>query len=217
MSATDRPVDSPPSPGGSSFFVLRWIRALYDWVLSFSDHPYGSWALFGVALAESSFFPIPPDLLLIPMCISRPRRALGFALICTLGSALGGALGYLLGFKFYDLLGRHIIEFYAVQARYAEVQHLYEEWNGIAVAVAGFTPIPYKVFTIAAGAFKINFATFMAASLLGRGGRFFILGGLILRFGARIQKFIDRYFNLLTVLVMVMLVGGFLLVKYVMK
>ena len=191
------------------------LRRLYDWVLSLAESPYGIWALFGIAVAESSFFPIPPDVLLLALAVGAPAKSLRFAAVCTVGSLIGAAVGYLLGWGFYDLMGRRIIEFYSAGDRYSEVKALYDRWDAVAVMVAGFTPIPYKVFTIAAGAFQINFATFMLASLLSRGARFFLIGGLIRWLGPGIKLLIDRYFNLLTILFVILLIGGFVIVKYV--
>lgn len=197
--------------------VLRGnpLRRLYDWVLSLAEKPYGAWALFLVAFAESSFFPIPPDVLLIALAVGRPARSFVFAGISTLGSVLGAAFGYLLGFQFYELAGRPIIQFYGVEQRYLQVQALYQHYDALAVAVAGFTPIPYKVFTIAAGAFHINFVTFILASIVSRGARFVLVGGLIWWLGPDIKRVIDRYFNLLTIVFVILLAGGFVLVKYV--
>lgn len=194
---------------------VNLLRRLYDWVLGLAESPYAAWALFGIAVAESSFFPVPPDVLLLALAVGAPKKALRFAAICTAGSLLGAAIGYLLGWGFYDLVGRRIIAFYSAGDRYAEVKALYERWNAVAVMVAGFTPIPYKVFTIAAGAFKINFATFMLASLVSRGARFFLIGALIGWLGPGIRELIDRYFNWLTILFVILLVGGFVIVKYV--
>ena len=196
------------------FSIFRVLRRLYDWVLSLSGSPYGTWALFLIAFAESSFFPIPPDILLIALAAGAPPKAFRFSLVCTAGSVLGGAFGYLIGFEFYERIGRPIIGFYGGEALYLEVQRLYNDWDAIAVAVAGLTPIPYKVFTIAAGAFKVDFMTFLLASLFSRGLRFFALGGLIYWFGPGIRDVIDRNFNLCTVLFAVLLVGGFLFLKY---
>jgi len=193
---------------------FRWVRVVYDWVLSFAERPEGERALFFIAFAEASFFPIPPDILLIPLALGASGKALRFAAVCTVGSVLGSMLGYLLGFQFYEILGRRIIELYGAQDGYQQVKDLYNNWDAIAVAVAGFTPIPFKVFTIAAGVFNINILTFLLAGLLSRGARFFLLGGLILWFGPEIKKFMDRYFNLLTVVFVVLLVGGFLVLKY---
>ncbi len=192
-----------------------YLRRLYDWVLAFAETPYGTRALFLLAVAESSFFPIPPDVLLMALAVAAPSRAFRFAAICSVGSVLGGAIGYLLGLEFYELVGRPIVEFYSAAESYERVQQLYRDWDAIAVAVAGFTPIPYKVFTIAAGAFQINFPTFLLASLVSRSARFFLIGGLIWWLGPQIRVFIERYFNWLTVVFAVLLVGGFVLLKYV--
>lgn len=191
-----------------------WLRQLYDWVLGLAHKPHGGRALFLIAFSESSFFPVPPDILLIPLAIGAPKRSLWFSGICTLGSVLGAVLGYLLGMKFYGTVGQTIIEFYGVGEQYQRVQGLYQEWDFLALAVAGFTPIPFKVFTIAAGVFHINIWTFFLASLLSRGARFFLLGGLVWWAGPGVQSFIDRYFNLLCVVFTIFLVGGFLVVKY---
>jgi len=191
------------------------LRRLYNWVLSLAESRYGIWALFAIAFAESSFFLVPPDVLLIALSVGAPKKALRFAGVCTAGSVLGASVGYLLGWEFYELLGRKIIDFYSAGDSYDAVKALYERWDAVAVMVAGFTPIPYKVFTIAAGAFKINFATFMLASLVSRGARFFLIGALIWWLGPGIKDFIDRYFNWLAILFAILLIGGFVAVKYV--
>jgi membrane protein YqaA with SNARE-associated domain len=190
------------------------LRRLYDWVLHWSATPYGTWALFLLAFAESSFFPIPPDVLLIALCVARPARSLNFALVCAIGSILGGCLGYLIGWQFMASVGSRIVDFYGLSDKVAYIETLYNTYDAWAVAIAGFTPIPYKVFTIAAGMFKINFTVFVLASLASRSARFFLVGGLIYLFGPRIQSFIDRYFNLLAVTFTVLLVGSFVLIKY---
>ncbi|MFO7716741.1 YqaA family protein [Desulfosarcina sp.] len=190
------------------------LRRLYDWVLHWAVTPYGTWALFLLAFAESSFFPIPPDVLLIAMCVARPGKSFNYALVCTLGSLFGGCLGYLIGWQFMASVGIRIVEFYGLADKVAFIETLYNTYDAWAVAIAGFTPIPYKVFTIAAGMFKINFTVFVLASMVSRAARFFLVGGLIYRFGPRIQRFIDRYFNLLAVTFTVLLVGSFVLINY---
>ena len=165
------------------------LRRLYDWVLSWASSPYGTWALFVLAFCESSFFPIPPDVLLIALAVGKPRKALRFALVCSVGSVLGGCLGYLIGWQFMAGVGDRIIAFYGLGAKYAYIQQLYSTYDAWAIAIAGFTPIPYKVFTISAGAFDISFAVFVLASALSRSARFFIVGALIYRFGPAIQQF----------------------------
>ena len=190
------------------------LRRLYDWVLHWADTPYGTWALFLLALAESSFFPIPPDVLLIALCVGRSERAFTYALVCSAGSILGGCLGYLIGWQFMASIGSRIVDFYGLTDKVAYIETLYTTYDAWAVGIAGFTPIPYKVFTIAAGMFKINFLVFALASLVSRSARFFLVGGLIYLFGPRIQRFIDRYFDLLAVTFTVLLVGSFVLIKY---
>ena len=192
------------------------LRKLYNWVLHWAETPYGSWALFLLALAESSFFPVPPDVLLIALAISIPARSFRYALICSVGSLIGGVCGYVIGYQFMDMVGMRIVEFYGVTQQYGAVSDLYERHNAWAVGIAGFTPIPYKVFTISAGAFKINFPIFFIASAISRSARFFLVGWLIYAFGPEIKRFIDRYFNILAVLFVVLLIGGFIVVKYML-
>jgi membrane protein YqaA with SNARE-associated domain len=211
---TDREVPAPPAPPEpprSSW--LGPVRRLYDWVLSWADHPAGTWALFLLAVAESSFFPIPPDVLLIALVLGRPSRAMWLATVCTAGSVLGGALGYLIGWQLWDLVGEPIFRFYGVMDKYAYVQEKFQENAFAAIAIAGFTPIPYKVFTIAAGAMTLNFGTFISASILSRGARFFLVAGLLRLFGKPMKAFIDRYFDVLTLVFTVLLIGGFVVVK----
>jgi len=195
---------------------MRFIRRLYDWTLSWSDSPYGGWALFLLAFAESSFFPVPPDILLIALALGRPRRALRFALICSAGSLLGGMAGYLIGYQFWHL-AKPILQFYHLYDKIELVGNLFRQYTAWAVGVAGFTPIPYKVFTIAGGYFRVHFGIFCLASAVSRSARFFIVAGLIRLFGEKMKKFIDRYFNLLTVAFTVLLVAGFVGLKYFFK
>lgn len=206
--------NSGGTPGGIVSRALSIIRGLYDWVLSLAHRRYAAAILFLIAFAESSFFPVPPDVLLIALALGAPGRALGFAAICTVGSVAGGALGYALGQYSYELVGRPIIEIYGAQSAYLEVQTLYREWDAVAIFVAGFTPLPYKVITIAAGAFRIDFPTFILVSAISRGARFLLVGALIFHFGPGVKRFIDRYFSWLTVVFTVLLIGGFLLLKY---
>ncbi|MBW2109795.1 MAG: DedA family protein [Deltaproteobacteria bacterium] len=191
------------------------LRRLYAWVLHWAETPYGVWALFALAFCESSFFPIPPDVLLLALCVAIPKKSFKYALVCSLGSLLGGCFGYYIGWQFMATLGKGIIRFYGLQDRYEAIQHLYRTYDAWAVGIAGLTPIPYKVFTITAGAFRINFAVFVIASAVSRAARFFAVGGLIYVFGARIQAFIDRYFNALAVAFVVLLVVGFIVIKTV--
>ena len=184
---------------------MEWIKT-----------PAGIWALFFIAVAESSFFPLPPDVFLIALCVAVPRKSFKYAAVCAVGSVLGGAFGYGLGWAFMDTLGQRILDLYGLEGKYQVVQALYQKYDAWAVAAAGFTPLPYKLFTISAGAFKINFPVFMLVSLAARSARFFLVAGLIYKFGAPVQIFIDKYFNILSIVFLVLLVGGFVLIKMVL-
>jgi len=192
---------------------MRWLRRLYDWVLHWAETPYGEPALFLIALAEASFFPIPPDVLLIVLALSIPKRAFRYAGECLAGSLLGGALGYLIGLFLFDTVGIRIIEFYGLMEQYYKFQLWYEKYNFWIIFTAGFTPLPYKVFTISAGVAKVNFLIFFIASLVSRGARFFLVSGLIWKFGEPIKDFIEKYFDKLVVVFTVLLLGGFFAIK----
>ncbi len=194
---------------------MRLLRKTYDWILHWSTTKYALPALAILAFAESSFFPIPPDVLLIAMAVAVPMKAFRYAAVCSVASVLGGMFGYFLGWQFMDLVGTPIVEFYHFQEQFAKIGGWYEEYNAWAVGAAGFTPLPYKVFTLAAGAFEINFPVFVLASLVSRSARFFIVAGLIYKFGAPIKVFIEKYFNLLSIIFLVLLIAGFVLIKYI--
>jgi len=195
-----------------------WIRRLYDWVLHWADTPYGPAALFVLAFAESSFFPIPPDPLLIALCLGAPARSLRFAAICTAGSVLGGMVGYGIGAGAWHLVDQWFFAYVpgVTPEAFETVRAMYDRYDFWAVFVAGLTPIPYKVFTLSGGVFEINFATLVVASVLSRSMRFFVVGGLIWKFGPPIARFIDRYFDLLAMAFVVLLAGGFVVIKYVL-
>lgn len=192
------------------------LQRIYLRCMAWIQTPAGVWVLFFIAVAESSFFPIPPDVFLIALCIGAPKKSFKYAALCSLGSVLGGALGYALGWGFMDTLGTPILEMYHLQEKYVVVQDAFRRYDAWAVGMAAFTPIPYKLFTITAGAFKTNFMTFMVVSLLARSARFCLVAGLIYFFGAKVQYFINKYFNILTVVFMVLLIGGFVLLKYLL-
>jgi membrane protein YqaA with SNARE-associated domain len=193
------------------------IRRLYEWVLHWAETPYGLPALALLTLAESSFFPIPPDPLLMALCLGAASRSLKFATVATAASVVGGMIGYGIGALVW--LGVSDIFFAYVPGvtpeAFAGVQDLYLQYDFWAVFLAGMTPVPYKVFTISAGVFSINFPIFVLASVLSRGLRFFLVAGLIYRFGPSISSFIDRYFNLLTWVFGVLVVLGFVAVEFV--
>lgn len=201
---------------------LHFIRKLYDWVLSWAEKPSAQLVLFLLAFAESSFFPVPPDILLIPLVLGSRKKWLRLALTVTIASALGGAFGYFIGhylwwtgpetpssiayFFFNNIPGFSKEVFF-------EMQDKYFDWGFWIVFTAGFTPIPYKIFTISSGAFNLNFLTFMLASVVSRAARFFLIAFLISWFGDPIKRFIDKYFNWLALLFTILLIGGFLLIK----
>ena len=201
---------------------MSFIRNLYNWVLKWADSKYGGLALGLMALAEASFFPIPPDVLLIALCLGSQNKSLNFGLICSIGSILGAIVGYAIGSFlwwstpntftplanfFFDIIpGFSNDVFYSIKSQY-------EQWNFWIIFTAGFTPIPFKIFTITAGAFDINFILFLIASTVSRSARFFIVCGLIWKYGKPIEKFIDKYFNILALAFTILLFGGFLLAK----
>lgn len=190
------------------------LRRVYDWVLGWADHRYGGLALLLLAFAESSVFPIPPDVLLMALALGKPGAAFRFALICSVGSVAGGLAGYLIGWLLMDGLGRPILELYNARAAYAEVEQRFVAHGGWAVAIAGFTPIPYKVFTIAAGATQLSLSSFVLASVVSRSARFFLISGLIYYYGPTIKVFIDKYFNILTIVFTVLVLLGFVLLGW---
>ncbi len=189
------------------------IRRMYDWCMAWMATPYGVWVLFLVAVAESSVFPIPPDVFLIALCVAVPLKSFRYAMVCTAGSVIGGMIGYGLGFWFMDGVGQVVIDLYHLSDKYELVRDLFQKWDVWAVGTAGFTPIPYKLFTISAGLFKLDFFPFVLVSSISRAARFFLVAALIWKFGARVRYFIERYFNVLTIVFMVLLIGGFLVFK----
>jgi len=204
---------------------VSWTRRSYDWLLHWSKTPYGWLVLFIWAFTESSFFPIPPDAFLIAMVLGARKRAFTFALAASIASLLGGIFGYSIGhFLWWDGPGIYssLAQFFYqsipgfTEAAFLEIQKLYATWGFWVVFTAGFTPIPYKVITISAGAFDINFTVFVVASALSRSARFYLVSWLLWKYGKPIQAFIDRYFNLLSIAFVVLLVAGFFLIKYLL-
>ncbi len=194
---------------------MKPLRKLYDWTLHWASTRHAVPALFLLAFVESSVFPIPPDVLLIAMVVAVPLAWARFALVCSVGSVLGGMFGYLIGLKFMDAIGYRIVEFYHLQEKFDKIGLLYNQYEAWAVGAAGFTPLPYKIFTLAAGAFEINFPVFVFASAVSRSARFFLIALLIHKFGPPIKALIEKYFNLFSILFFVLLVLGFYLLKFV--
>lgn len=192
----------------------RFLRRLYDWTMHWAETPQSMVALFLIAFAESSFFPVPPDVLLIAIVAAAPGKWLKTAGLCTLGSASGAMLGYAIGSAFMATLGQPIVDFYHAQHYWDRVVELYNGvWGVWFLAVAAFTPVPYKVATIAAGATHMPFAPFLLVSALGRGARFFLVAAILRIFGAPVRRTLETHFDLAAIVFLVLLLGGFLVIR----
>lgn len=203
----------------SLLWMINWprtlIRRMYNWVVGWSESKNAERALGSIAVAESSFFPIPPDPLLIAMTTVRPRKYLRFATICTVGSVIGGLIGYAIGVGLFESVGLWVINTYGLQGEFARIGERFDANAFLAVFATGFTPIPYKLITISAGVFQINLATFIIASIIGRGGRFFAVAFAMHHFGKRYKDKIEKYIDLLSVAFLILLVGGFMVIRYI--
>jgi len=204
---------------------LKLLRKLYDWVLHWAETPYGSVALFLLAFAESSFFPIPPDALLIALVLGSSKKAFRFASICLAGSVSGAILGYAIGHYLWwtpsnEFTNIALFFFNNIpgftETAFFDIQKLYNEYDFWIIFTAGFTPLPYKVITISSGAFNINVVMFLVASIISRGARFFLVSYLIWKFGPSIKAFIDKYFNWVAIAFTVLLIGGFVAIKFLL-
>lgn len=205
------------APAGAMVPAWHVHRRLYDWVLSWAHSRHSGWALFGMSFAESSFFPIPPDVLLMPLVLGNRRKWLWFATMCSIASVVGGIVGYLIGLTIWQSIDQAVFSLHipGISAEnFVKAGAWYEKYDIWLVAAAGFTPLPYKVITISAGMFKINFLTFVLASAASRSARFFLVAALMGLIGPSIKPFIDKYFNWLCILFMVLLVGGFAVLKH---
>ena len=194
---------------------MRWIRKVYEWTLAWAESAYASVALFFLAVVEASFFIIPPDLLLMALCAGKPKKSFWFASICALGRVVGGIIGYGIGLFLMDTAGKLILDTLHLHEAFKMVQIKYEESAALAIFAAAFTPIPYKVFTIAAGAFGISFLVFVLASAVGRSARFFLVATIIYWWGPSVKSRIDKHFNLFTILFTIILFMGFAAIKFV--
>ncbi|MEK6766023.1 MAG: YqaA family protein [Planctomycetota bacterium] len=190
------------------------IRRLYDWTIHWAQTPHSTWALFILAFCESFFFPIPPDVLLIALAVALPAKSFRYAWICSIGSVLGGCFGYLIGYEFFEYVGRPIISFYNITDVFDTVRMYYQSNAFFWILVAGFTPIPYKVFTIAAGVCEVNIFILILASAISRSARFFMVAGLFYVFGPKIKVFIEKFFNIFTIVFVILLISGFVAIKY---
>jgi membrane protein YqaA with SNARE-associated domain len=192
------------------------LRRLYDWTMALAARPRAEWALAGVAFAESSFFPIPPDILLIPMVLANRAKAWRHAAIATASSVVGGLAGYLIGAFLFEQIGRPLLAFYGYAAQFQEFANAYNEWGAWIVFAAGLTPFPYKVITIASGATGLDILTFSLASIAARGGRFIVVAALLYWIGPPVRAFIERRLGLVFTVFVVLLVGGFAAARYLM-
>jgi len=188
-----------------------WLRRAYHWTLSWAEHPFAGRALLFIAVIEASVFPIPPDILLIALALGRPMSAFKFAGLATVGSVVGAIIGYAIGMFLFTAVAQPVIEFYHATGRFEHVQQWFIEYGVAIILIAGFSPIPFKVFTIAAGAFGLPFLPFVLASIVSRGARFYLVAALLRWGGDRLRAFVEKYFEWLTIAVAVVVVGGFAL------
>ena len=193
---------------------MNFLKKTYNLTLEKAQHKNAKLYLSLISFAESSFFPIPPDILLIPMALASKTRALFYAFICTLFSVLGGILGYAIGYFFYNSLGVYIVEFYHLENSFSVFENYYKEFGILIVLGAGITPFPYKFITIASGVFGLNILLFIIVSFIGRGLRFYLIAVLLYFFGVKIRLIIDRYFNVLTIIFFILLVGSIFILRY---
>lgn len=190
------------------------LQKTYDWTMSLAAHPKALWALAVISFAESSFFPIPPDVLLLPMILANRGKAWLYALVCTLASVAGGFFGYAIGMLAFDQIAQPVLAFYGNEAVFASFSDMYNAWGFWLVVAGGFTPIPYKVMTVASGATSLDLFVFGGASLLSRGGRFFLEAVLLYYIGPPIREFVEKRLALMTTLAFILLLGGFLVIRF---
>ena len=193
---------------------MNILRKIYNWTIEKSKHPKAVWFLSLISFSESSFFPIPPDIILIPMIIAKRVSAFFYAFICTLSSVIGGIVGYCIGFFFFNSIGLIIINYYGIQNQFDNFEKYYQLYGIWIVLGAGFTPFPFKFVTIASGFFGYNIFLFILTSFIARGLRFYLIAFLLKLFGKSIEKLIDKYFNLLAILFFVLLIGFIIIIKF---
>ena len=194
---------------------MNILRKTYDWTIEKSKSPKAVWFLSLVSFTESSIFPIPPDIILIPMIIAKRINAFFYALVCTISSVIGGIIGYCIGFFFFNSLGILIINYYGLQNQFNNFEQYYQLFGIWLVLGAGFTPFPFKFITIASGVFNLNILLFIITAVVARGLRFYLIAGLLFVFGEKIKVLIDKYFNILAILFFILLIGSVLLIKFI--
>lgn len=205
---------NPESTSGPAPARPNALRRLYNWTVGWAERPGSSWALFGIAFVEASFFPIPPDVLLLALCVGSSKKSFRFALICSVGSVLGGMFGYLIGSVAWHAVSGLFIPYVFSQGLFDKVQVLYQQNAFLALLTAAFTPIPYKVFTVAAGVFEVNFLTLVGASVLGRSARFFMVASVLYFFGPQMKALLEKYFDWFAWALLALGIAGFVTVKY---
>jgi membrane protein YqaA with SNARE-associated domain len=191
------------------------FRKLYEWMLRMAGHRHALWIMAAVSFAESSFFPIPPDVMVVPMTIARRERAFLIATVCTVASVLGGAFGYAIGHYLYDSVGQWLIQLYGMEGGIESFRQRFAEYGAWIVLLKGLTPIPFKLVTIASGFSGLNFAVFMLCAFVTRGARFYLIAWLLKRYGAPIQAFIEKRLALVSWSFLIILIGGFFVVMYI--
>jgi membrane protein YqaA with SNARE-associated domain len=187
------------------------FRALYDWTLKLASHRHAERSMAAIAFAESSFFPIPPDVMIVPMILARKDRAWRIATICTISSVLGGIVGYGIGYFLYDSVGKWLMHAYGMEGGIEQFRRWYAQWGAAIILIKGLTPIPFKLVTIASGFASFNFGLFLITALITRAARFFLVAWLLQRYGAPVQAFIEKRMNLVGILLIAVIVGGFVL------
>ena len=190
------------------------FERLYRWTLSLAESPQAPWALAAVSFAESSFFPIPPDIILAPMVVAKPKKAFFYAGVCTIASVLGGALGYAIGAVLYDTVGQWLINLYGYAEKLAALQIFYDQWGWLFILVKGLTPIPFKLVTIVSGLLGYNFPLFLLLCMITRGARFFLVAGVLNWFGEPLRALLEKYFAVFLGLILVTVVIGFFLAAH---
>lgn len=190
------------------------MRRTYDWMMRLAGHQKAPQALFWVAFIESSVFPIPPDVMLVPMVLAQRLKAWTYATICTVGSVIGGLAGYAIGYFLFELIGQPVLNFYGYGGKFQDAAKLFNDWGVWILIIKGMTPFPYKVLTIAAGAFGMNLVTFVLASIVARAMRFYLVTGLLYWFGEPVREFIEKRLSLVTTAFVILLVGGFVAIRF---
>ncbi len=191
------------------------LRKTYDRMMHYSNHPRASWILGFISFIESSFFPIPPDPLFLTMMINDRKSVWRLAFICTINSVIGGLLGYYIGYALYESVGKWIIEVYNMQDSFESLKETFNKYGFWVISLKALTPIPYKIVTITCGVIKFDMGTFIMASVIARASRFFLLAALIYKFGSPIKSFIEKNLTMVTTIALLALIGGFVLIKYV--